>query len=284
MLDIRQRTGYLFLAVLLGHVLLISAQVQSRSGVPVLEAVTFGVFSRVQGAASGFLFGIRDVWGNYFALRGARDENEQLRKQVAELEVRLQEQQALAERTARLQALLDLRQSTGLSMLAAEVIAGNPNPGVRTITVNRGSSDGVQENMAVVAPGGIVGRVIGPLAAHASRVQFIIDTAAAAGAVTERTRAGGMVVGVKASPPLEMQFVSNLADVKQGDKVVASGVDGIYPRGFVIGYVDTAERGTDLYLSIKVRPAVDFSSVEEVLIVMVPARGARPADAVEGIK
>lgn len=282
MLDIRQRTGYLFLAVLLGHVILISAQVQSRSGVPVLEAVTFGVFSRVQAAVSGVIYGVRDTFGSYFALRGVRAENEVLRKQVAELEVRLQEQQALAARTARLQSLLDLRSSATLPMLAAEIIAGNPNPGVRTITINRGSADGVQESMAVVAPGGIVGRVVGPLAAHAARVQFLIDTAAAAGAVVERTRAGGMVVGSNDDPPLRMEFVSNMADVKPGDRVVASGVEGIYPKGFLIGHVESAEQARGLYRAVTVRPTVDFSSLEEVLVVMVPPRGATPEAAPEG--
>jgi len=68
--------------------------------------------------------------------------------------------------------------------------------------------------------------------------------------------------------------VSNLADVAPGDVVVASGVDGIYPKGFVIGTVEKSERGLSLHRLISVRPAVDFSSVEEVLIVLVPARGA----------
>ena len=84
--------------------------------------------------------------------------------------------------------------------------------------------------MAVISPKGVVGRVVGPVAAHAARVQLLIDRNAAAGAVTERTRAGGMVVGVDGDPPLAMELVSNLADVKPGDVVVASGVDGMYPR------------------------------------------------------
>jgi rod shape-determining protein MreC len=275
-LDIRQRTGYLFLAVMLGHVILISAQVQSSSGVPILEAVTFGVFSRVQGATAGFIYGIRDVWGNYAGLRGVRAENETLRKQVADLQVRLQEQRALAVSTERLQALLDLKTTTSLPTLAAEVIAGNPNPGVASITIARGSADGVQESMAVIAPAGVVGRVIGPVAAHAARVQFLIDHSAAAGAIIERSRAGGLVVGGGIDPPLKMEMVSNLADVKTGDLVVASGVDGIYPKGFAIGHVASVERGAGLYLSITVRPTVDFSNIEEVLVVMVPPRPATP--------
>jgi rod shape-determining protein MreC len=275
-LDIRQRTGYLFLAVTLGHVILISAQVQSKSGVRVLEAFTLGAFSRVQQGASNVIQGVRSAWGNYVSLRGVRAENEQLRSQVADLEVRLQEQRALATRTTKLQELLNLRSSMPAPTLAAEVIAGNPNPGMMTLTIDRGSDDGVQENMAVIAPTGIVGRVVGSPAAHAARVQLIIDQHAAAGAISERSRAGGMVVGRSDADgaPLRMELVSNLADLKVGDLIVTSGVDGIYPKGFAMGRVESVDRGTGLYLTVTVRPTVDFRSLEEVLVVMAPARSA----------
>jgi rod shape-determining protein MreC len=270
----RQRTGILFGAVMIGHLILISAQVQSKAGVPVLEGITFDVFSRIQGGTAGFIRSLGGTWASYFALRGVQAENEALRQQVAGLEVRLQEQRALASRAERLQATLNLRDSTTLPTLAAEVIAGNPNPGLMTVTINRGSADGVQADMAVIAPKGVVGRVVGPVAAHAARVQLIIDRNAAVGAVSERTRAGGMAVGVDGDPPLAMELVSNLTDVAPGDVIVASGVDGIYPRGFTIGTVEKSERGPSLHRLVALRPAVDFSSLEEVLIVLVPARGA----------
>jgi rod shape-determining protein MreC len=274
----RPRTGYLFLAVMVGHLILISAQVQSKAGVPVLSALTFGVFSRVQRGASGSYHGITGTWSNYFALRGVRAENETLRQKLSELEVRLQEQRALAVRAGQLQALLNLKESTALPTLAAEVIAGNPNPGLLTITVDRGSADGVQPDMAVIAPQGIIGRVIGPVASRASRVQLIIDRNAALGALVERSRAGGMVIGSEGEPPLRMDLVSNLADVVPGDVIVASGVDGIYPKGFVIGTVERSERGKNLYRDVTVRPSVNFSGLEEVLIVLVPASGAQPEE------
>lgn len=278
MLDIRRRTGYLLLAIMVGHVILISAQVQSRSGVRVLDAVAFGAFSRVQLAAATVVNGVRNTWGSYVGLRGVRAENESLRARLSELEVRLQQQRALAARSAQLQQLLDLKSSTSLPTVAAEVIGGNPNPGMRTITIDRGSADGVRANMAVLAARGIVGRVMGEPAAHAARVQLIIDRDAAAGAIVERSRAGGMIAGVEVDPPLKMEFVSNLSDVKPGDLVVTSGVDGIYPKGYAIGQVETVERSTGLYLTISVRPTVDFSSLEEVLVVLVPARSASPAE------
>jgi len=118
------------------------------------------------------------------------------------------------------------------------------------------------------------------VAKHAARVQLIIDRDAAVGAVTERTRAGGVVLGTqdKQGSALSMDLVSNLSDVQPGDVVVASGVDGIYPKGFVIGTVESSEAGEELHRRIAVRPAVDFSSLEEVLVVLVAARGATPAE------
>jgi len=276
LLDIRRRTGVLLLVATIGHVLLISAQVQSKSGVRVLQEVTFSVFSRVQGSAAGVLHGGRNLWGNYVGLRGMRGDNEVLRKQVAELEVRLQEQRALAARTVSLQALLNLQSTVSVPTVAADVIAGNPNPGMRTVTINRGSADGVQADMAVIGPSGIIGRVVAPVASRAAHVQLLVDRNAAAGALIERTRAGGMVVGSDKDPPLRMELVSNVMEVNPGDTVVTSGVDGIYPKGFAIGRVESSERGPELYRAITVRPFVDFSGLEEVLVVLVQARPATP--------
>ena len=276
MLDIKRRTGVVFLIAIIAQVFLVSAQVQTKTGVPVIEAVSFGVFSRVQGGVASMVRSVRSVWTDYSSLRGAQVENEVLKRQVAEMEVQLQQQRALAARTAQLQELLKLQQATSLPTIAAEVIAGNANPGIRQITIGRGTADGVQPNMAVIAPRGVVGRIVGYPSAHAARVQLIIDHTAAAGALTERTRAGGMVVGVDKEPPLAMQLVSNLADVKQHDAIVTSGVDGIYPKGYTIGWVDSAARGPGLYQVITVRPAVDFSGLEEVLVVLVPSRPATP--------
>jgi len=265
-----RRPGVIFVTLMFAQLLLVSAQVQSKSGVRVLELVTFEIFSRVQAATASIVRGGSGVWGNYFALRGVRAENEVLRQQLSQLQVRMQEEHALASRAGKLQELLDLKTGVGVPTLAAHVIAGNPNPGMRTLTIDRGASDGVTPDMAVIAPSGIVGRVIGPVASHAARVQLIVDRNAAAGAVTERARAGGMVVGTESDPPLRMDLVPNLADVKDNDQVVASGVDGIYPKGFMVGRVERVERRGGLYLTITVRPAVDFASLEEVLVVLVP--------------
>src|SRR4051812_44225118 len=105
--DIRQRTGYLFLAVIVGHVILISTQVTTKRGVPMLEAAVFGIFSEVQRGANELTGGVRSWWQNYFALQQVRVENEQLKQQLGELRVRLQEERGLAQQSESLQKLLD---------------------------------------------------------------------------------------------------------------------------------------------------------------------------------
>ena len=275
MLDIRKSTGWLFFWVMMAQVILVSAQVQSKSGVRVLQLAALEVFSRIQYATAAVVNGGRSIWGDYAGLRGVRVENEALKREVADLQVRLQQEHALAAQSRRLQELLNLKTQAVMPTLAAEVIAGNPDPNMRTVTIDRGSADGILPDMAVIAPSGIVGRVLGPTSSHASRVQLIVDRNAAAGALTDRTRAGGMVVGADADPPLRMDLVSNLSDVRPGDSVVASGADGIFPKGYAIGRIERADRsGAGLYWAITVRPAVDFSSLEDVLVVMVPPRPA----------
>src|SRR5262249_4980332 len=135
----------------------------------------------------------------------------------------------------------------------------------------------IRTDMAVIAPAGIVGRLVVPTA-RASKVQLLIDRNAAAGAIIERTRAQGVVVG-SGDDRLSLEYVSEVSDVVAGDVVVTSGIDGIYPKGFVIGRVEQVEKSGNSYKRITIRPAVDFTSLEEVLVVLAPSQGR---DASEG--
>jgi len=267
-LDIRRRSGYLFLAVMLGHVILISAQVNSRSGVPVLEAVTFGVFAEAQRGLSTGVSGIRRVWNRYVWLRGVEAENADLRRQLDEVRVQYQERRALADRARLLENLLALRDRSNLQTVAAEIIASSASPDFRTLTIDKGTADGLKSDMAVIAAGGIVGRIVVP-SAGAAKVQLLIDRNAAAGALIERSRAQGVAIG-GGDERLRLDYVSETADVVVGDVVVTSGIDGIYPKGFTLGYVDTVEKNGPAYKRITIRPAVNFPSLETVLVVLTP--------------
>ena len=270
MIDCRRRTSALLLAVVLGHVVVISVQVNTASGVRVFEAVTFGLFSELQRGVARAVGGVSRFWDGYVGLLSVQAENEALRENVAALRFEVQREHALAQRVRGLERLLGLRQEVGFTTVSARVIAGGASPYFRTVTIDRGTGDGVLRDSAVVSPDGVVGRVVSDPGPRAAKVQLLVDRSAAAGALIERTRAAGVVMGDTAQGVLRMEYVSNLEEVQVGDVVVTSGMDGIYPKGIVIGEVEVVHRGpgSSLYKTIQVRPKVKFGNLEDVLVIV----------------
>jgi rod shape-determining protein MreC len=266
--DIRQRPGVLLTGTLVLHVVIISTQVSAPSGRPLLSVVTFGLVGEAQRVAMAAVGGVQGAWGGYVALREVQAENARLHQQMQTLQVRLQEQRAMAERAESLRQLLELRERAGLDTAAAEVIAGPASTEFRTVTVDRGAREGLEADQAVISPAGVVGRVILP-GPRAAIVQLLIDRNAAVGALIERSRVQGVVMG-DGSESLQMRYVPETGDVQPGDLVVTSGIDGIYPKGFVIGVVAGLAETPGAFREITVRPAVDFSRLEEVLVVLTP--------------
>jgi rod shape-determining protein MreC len=280
LLDIRQRSGFLFVAVMLFHVILISAQVQSKSGVPLISELAFGLFAEVQRTTAAVVSFVQHGWSGYVDLRGLREENEALKRQLADAEIQVQEQRAVADRTRVLQGILDLRDRLELKTTPAEVIAAGATLDFRALTIDKGSRDGLKPDQAVIAPAGVVGRIVAT-SPNASQVQLLNDVNAAAGGIIERSRAQGIVTGAGDKGFL-LGKVSEIADIVVGDLVLTSGIEGIfsiYPKGFIIGRVETIKKKGNAYEEITVRPAVDFSSLETVLVVLTPPpSGEAPAE------
>jgi rod shape-determining protein MreC len=272
-LDLRRRNGTLFGLLTLVHVLAISAQVTTRSGLPLFSQLAFGIFADVQRVVTTAARGLDGAWTHYVDLRRVRAENQRLTGELGELRVRLQQQQALASRAAGLQAVLQLRDATSFPTFAASIIGGSSSPEFRTVTIDRGRDGQIAADMPVIAPTGVVGRVI-RTAARASKVQLLVDRNAAVGVLVERSRAQGVAMGV-GGPLLRMDFVAGSADVAAGDRVLTSGIDGIYPKGLLVGHVQSVTRGRGTLGDISIRPAVDFGRLEDVLII---TGGVVPSD------
>ena len=179
----------------------------------------------------------------------------------------------MAQQTHTLQTLLDFKAGTDWQTKPAAVIGSGASPEFRTMTIDKGTQDGLAENMAVIAPTGVVGRII-TASARASKLQLLIDASAGAGVIVERSRVNGVVAGIGTTDELDfragliqLDYIPSTADVKVGDRVVTSGTDGIYPKGFAVGEIQSVEREAGA-LRIKVRPAVDFAALEAVLVVL----------------
>jgi rod shape-determining protein MreC len=281
LLDLRQRAGSLFVVVLLGHVILISAQVQSKSGVPLIANVTFGVFAGVQRAVFSTISTVRNGWNSYVGLRGVHQENEQLKHQLATALFEVQRQRALAGRTAGLEQLLELRTHLDLETTGARVIAAGTTLDFRAMTIDKGSGDGLKPDMAVIAPQGVVGRIVAT-SHDAAQVQLLTDVNAACGVIVERSRAQGIVTGA-GDKGFRLSKVSEVSDIQVGDEIVTSGIEGafaIYPKGFAVGRIESIHKKGSAYDEIAVKPAVDFSRLEEVLVVLTPPpAGDAPGEA-----
>jgi rod shape-determining protein MreC len=280
-----RRSRLLLLGLVLAHLVLISRQVDDASGSSLLDRAVFAVLSPLQAGVSAGVRGVRSVWFSYVDLRRVRQDNAQLQERLRDVEMRLMERQRDAEEAARLRDLLQLREILPHDTRVAQVIVRDALQWFRILKIDKGSRDGVAKDMAVISSNGVVGRVIrvGPSAAQ---VQLLLDQQSGVGARIERSRVTGVVSGQvsrqsatpdAAAGDLVMKFVPMLADVVEGDIVVTSGLEGMFPPGLVIGRVLSVVRGSGLFKEVRVSAAADFDRLEEVLVV----RTAPPETAVE---
>jgi rod shape-determining protein MreC len=171
----------------------------------------------------------------------------------------------------RLRELLDFKEKAQYQVVTANVIARDPSIWFDTVTFNRGTTSGVELNMPVVTPGGIVGRVVavGP---WSSQVMLITDERAAAGAVVGQlgqSNALGSVRGLGDNGLLEMRYVSGLEEVAVGDYVVTTGQDAIYPPGLNVGTVVEVRKGSATVAHvIHIKPGARLNALGEVAVLL----------------
>ena len=207
------------------------------------------------------------VWQSYVDWKSVRSENVRLRAESEELRLRALQVEETREENARLRRLLALHERLPLSTLAGEVIGREAGGWVRALTVNRGDRSGVARQAPVIVPEGLVGRVV-QVRAGTSVVQLLTDPTSTVGAVVQRTRTAGLVEG-DAGGVLRFKFMArDGAQVARGDVIVTSGLGNLFPKGLPVGRVAVIEdKGSALFHFAVIAPAVDFSRVEEVLLV-----------------
>jgi len=210
----------------------------------------------------------KQLWLGYFYLVGVRRQNAELQRQLEEFKQREVHFQEAEQALTRLETLLDLKRQVALPVIGARVIAYDPTLWSRAAIINQGKAQGVKEGLPVLAPQGIVGRIVGIYPEYA-KVMLIVDRKSSADAMVQRTRIRGMLKG-KGGNRCSLEFVPKNADVQVGDLVLASGLVGLYPKGLVFGKVTAAnKKNPGVFQEIEVSPNVDLSTLEEVLVVKV---------------
>lgn len=206
-----------------------------------------------------------NIWHNYFYLRGVRAENRGLKAEIERLrleQIRLNEDAAQARR---LQALFAFKEQFISQTKPAQVIGSSGSEQSRAIYIDKGESDGLKPDMAVITADGIVGKVL-KVFHSTSQVLLIDDQSSGVGGILEKSRLQGIVRGTR-SGEVVLEHIMSDNPVQPGEVVRTSGGDRIFPKGLPVGAVSQVASGPDLFLTIRVRPAANLSKLEEVLVV-----------------
>jgi rod shape-determining protein MreC len=208
---------------------------------------------------------VNDAWLRYVLLVGIEEENKNLKNKINELKAALILYQEGYLEAQRLRKLLDIKDDYNYHFVSARVIGKEQAALSKTILINKGAAHGLKTGMPVIAPPGLIGRLV-DVSWHVSKVLLFIDESSNVGAIVQRTRTQGVVSG--AGPRgLILKYISKTQDVKEGDVIVSSGMGGVFPKGLLIGQVSHVDRqNSGLFLKINIAPFVDFSKLEEILI------------------
>jgi len=212
--------------------------------------------------------GVRGLWNSYVALRHLREENDQLRGELGELRMRNSQLASRAAEADRLSDLLGFRDAhTEVQMLAARVIGASPDPASHMVFISRGSRDGVKRDMGVITPEGVVGKVFA-VYPDTSQVLLLTDKESGVGALLGVSRAQGPVRG-SGEPLLGLEYISNDVKVEQGEKILTSGQDRIFPKDLPVGTVVQVQPDRHSpFQNISVKPAARLDGLEEVLVLL----------------
>ncbi len=209
--------------------------------------------------------GADELFRNYLFLRGVRAENRELKQQIEQMrleQVRLTEDAAQARR---LQSLLNFKEQLISKTVPAQVIGSSGSDLSRSVYIDKGSNDGIEQDMAVITANGIVGKVL-RVYPSTSLVLMINDQSSGVGALLEKSRLQGVLRGTPTGE-LSLDRVMSDEQVTPGEVVLSSGGDQIFPKGLPVGRVTNVSPGHDLFLNIRVKPTADLSRLEEVLVV-----------------
>ena len=256
------------LTLLLAMIMLSASGRQAGRGSSYLTTGILEVVGPVERVMTASALAVEEFFNRYFFLVNVQKENESLWAIVNRQQRQIAQMGEYRASNDRLSALLGLRQAyPHLVMKPAYVLAWDPGPWHRSVIISVGSRDGVAADQAVVHDTGVVGRVV-EVSPNYSRVLLATDFNSSIDAFIQRTRAVGILSG-QGAQPLTLKYVRKDEDVRPGDLVVTSGLDGFFPRGLALGAVSRVYRqGPDLFSLVEITPSVSFDRLEEVMVVV----------------
>lgn len=210
---------------------------------------------------------VEGFWKGYFQLVNVRRNNIRLKKQIDALQMENRRYEELLASRGRLEELLAYKEQIDQPVVAAQVVGRDPTGWFKSIILDKGKDAGLRPDMPVVNASGVVGKVVSVSKGFAKAL-LIIDQNSCVDSLVQRTRDRGMVKGLSARV-CNFDYVVKSSDIKVGDRIVSSGLGGVFPKGLAIGRVIGVDKSPgDLFKEVRVEPVVDFSKLEEVLVIL----------------
>jgi rod shape-determining protein MreC len=261
-----RRPIFLLAIVVMAQVMLLAYQIKGDHDVRLIRYWAVALVTPIERVGSWSLSKVGGAWSGYVGLHNARSENNNMRSELDQLRIRNAELSSRAAEAQRLEGLLNFRNAhPETQLLAAQVIGSSADGASHTLFINRGEHDRLKLNMGVITSEGIVGKIVEVLP-DTSQVLLINDKDSGVGAMFAGSRTHGVVKG-SGDPEPHMEYVVNDEKVTDGEAIVTSGEDHIFPKDLPVGTVKGASPGNPFQL-IRVQPAARLDRLEDVIVLL----------------
>ena len=259
----RHTSFCVLLGVLLGQLLLLSIQVTRNQNVRLINIWAAEVFGPFERGFHGAIESTVGAWAAVHDLWAYKEANKELGSELVVARARIQQLTEKASEVDRLKALLQFKEQSPYKTVAAQVIAASPQDASTTVVIDRGRDAGLEADMPVITPEGVVGK-IAAVYAHTAQILLITDPTSGVGCLLEQSRIQGVLKG-SGRNQCELHYVMDDQNVPAGEAVISSGMDQVYPKGLLVGHVVRSEEG-NIYRQITVKPAASLNRLESVLV------------------
>ncbi|MCL6583611.1 MAG: rod shape-determining protein MreC [bacterium] len=227
---------------------------------------TITLFSSIHKISVSMVRSAKLIWSDYIALVGVRQENKELKRQIELLKNLNNQYIEAVEANKRLRKLLDFREQIEEPTFSAQIIGKDSTNWCKSVLLDKGSMDGVAVNMPVVTYNGVVGK-IQEVTNHTAKVLLINDIHSSVAVLIQRSRAEGIAAG-SGKDYCIIKYAGKDFDIRIGDRVITSGIGGVFPKGLVVGVVSKIQKNNyDLFQYVEVVPEAKISNLEEVFII-----------------
>jgi rod shape-determining protein MreC len=253
----------LLIVVLFVHLVLLSTQVTRAQTTPLLRSWTMEVAAPMLKGFVGSFTVLSRIWYSYIDLRQTREENLRLKEQIAQYQQAVVRYEQKIKQLDRLQTLDELETSLNMPAVKARIIGGDSNQWYSSRIIDQGGEAGIARDSPVICPEGVVGRVV-HLSRKSAVVQLITDADSGVGVLLENSRAQGVLRG-EGKKTASIDYIETNAKVLVGEKVLTSGLDQIYPKGLLVGYVTSVGK-RQIFQDVDIAISADVQKLEEVLV------------------